>query len=201
MNTFSKKLVVALAAVVAVTMFALGAPAHAQRDAGSKARGDNTPFAGPWPQSRSYSQRSFSYAPAQVTSPQVRQSFSYEPAPFHMGDKIVVSADVTKLMKGTETLATAKRGQTFEVRKIEGPWVGTEMDVNGTKVSGWIWGQHVTLASEPSAAAPERSAVQAPVQRRSFSYEPTYRSYRSYSSPTKEPWQYPKTDPRRFRSH
>lgn len=35
--------------------------------------------------------------------------------------------------------------------------------------------------------------------RRSFSYEPSYRSSQSYSAPKKAPWQYPKTDPRRYR--
>jgi hypothetical protein len=48
------------------------------------------------------------------------------------------------------------------------------------------------------AATSEHVATQPQVERRSFSYEPSYRSYRSYSSPKKEPWQYPKTDPRRY---
>lgn len=53
-----------------------------------------------------------------------------------------------------------------------------------------------------SEAAPtERSAVQPQiVERRSFSYEPSYRSNRSYSAPKKQPWQYQKTDPRRYRT-
>ena len=52
------------------------------------------------------------------------------------------------------------------------------------------------------------SAVTAPADgtvRRSLSYEPaisgaaTYRSNQSFSAPKEEPWQYPKTAPRRYR--
>ena len=45
-----------------------------------------------------------------------------------------------------------------------------------------------------------------PQVRRSYSYEPSYRTNRryrstpSYSAPKKAPWQYPKTDPRRYRT-
>jgi hypothetical protein len=37
------------------------------------------------------------------------------------------------------------------------------------------------------------------VVRRSFSYEPSRQSSRGYGAPRKAPWEYPKTDPRRFR--
>lgn len=42
------------------------------------------------------------------------------------------------------------------------------------------------------------AAAQPQAARRSFSYEPSYRSYRGYGSATKAPWQYLKTDPRRY---
>ncbi len=70
---------------------------------------------------------------------------------------------------------------------------------------------HRSYSYEPTAAvagcqsgashvAPaEHVAAQPQVVRRSFSYEPSYRSSRSFSSPKKESWQYPKTDPRRYR--
>ncbi len=62
-----------------------------------------------------------------------------------------------------------------------------------------------STASSPAAVA---SAEDGTV-RRSFSYEPSYRSSQRYSqsysqrysAPKKDPWQYPKTDPRRYRSH
>jgi hypothetical protein len=56
--------------------------------------------------------------------------------------------------------------------------------------------------STPSPAAAVASAEDGTV-RRSFSYEPSYRSYGGYrsnsSKPAMERWQYPKADPRRYR--
>ena len=51
-----------------------------------------------------------------------------------------------------------------------------------------------TSSSPAAVASTEDGTV-----RRSFSYEPSYRSSQSYSAPKKAPWQYPKTDPRRYR--
>ncbi|RIK74664.1 MAG: hypothetical protein DCC68_22680 [Planctomycetota bacterium] len=48
-------------------------------------------------------------------------------------------------------------------------------------------------------AASERAATQPQDVRRSFSYDPGYRSTRSKAAPRNEPWHYPKTDPRRYR--
>jgi hypothetical protein len=66
-------------------------------------------------------------------------------------------------------------------------------------VTGSGCGSRVQPApAEPTAAQPQ-------VERRSFSYEPTYsyqpsyRTNRRYSAPKKAPWQYPKSDPRRYR--
>ena len=49
------------------------------------------------------------------------------------------------------------------------------------------------------AVAPECATAQPHVVRRSFSHEPSRQSFRSYSTPKKAPWQYLKTDPRRYR--
>jgi hypothetical protein len=45
---------------------------------------------------------------------------------------------------------------------------------------------------------PQMAAMQPQAARRSYSYEPSYRGYPSYRAPKKAPWQYPKTDPRRY---
>jgi len=50
-----------------------------------------------------------------------------------------------------------------------------------------------------SSASVAVAATEDGTVRRSFSYEPSYRSSQSYSAPKKAPWQYPKTDPRRYR--
>lgn len=53
---------------------------------------------------------------------------------------------------------------------------------------------------DASQVAPaECAAAQPQVGRRSFSHDPSRQSFRIYSTPKKAPWQYPKTDPRRYR--
>jgi len=136
----------------------------------------------------------------------MRQSYSYQPMTFHAGDKVVVSADHANLMKGMDTVATVNKGQAFDILKVQGPWLGAEIEMDGKKLTGWIWSQQVVAVNQPSPSAPDQTARAMPQQqeRRSFSYEPSYsqppvyRSYRNYSSPKKAPWQYPKTDPRRY---
>lgn len=176
--------------IVAAILLTFASPAIAQRDAGSKARGDSTPFFGsPRNQSRSFS-------PMVVES---QRRFSYEPTPFQVGERVEVSTPEAKVMKGTQTVGTIKQGQIVEVRKIEGPWLGIEVHSNGKKLSGWIWNQYVTPVREPSTVSPELAPAQPQVQRRSFSYEPAPQINRGSGSTKKEPWQYQKTDPRRYR--
>lgn len=128
-------------------------------------------------------------------------------AMFQAGDKVVVAVDGAKLVKGSETLATLKKGDAFDVLKVQGPWLGAQFDINGKKTSGWIAMSEVqTPADRTAGATPQQD------ERRSFSYEPStvqpqapmyqtypsYPSYRRHESPRREIWQLPKTDPRRF---
>jgi hypothetical protein len=52
------------------------------------------------------------------------------------------------------------------------------------------------------AAAPAQSGTlaqgQAGTGYRTYSYQPVAPTYRSYQAPKKAPWEYPKTDPRRY---
>lgn len=145
-------------------------------------------------------------------SVETRQSYAYQPAAFGVGDQVVVSVDEAKLMKGTDALASVKKGQSFQVREIQGPWLGTEIERDGRTIKGWVWYNHATLADKPSTETADRAAAQPPVERRSFSYEPSeprsfsyepsYRSYPRYrtdSGRRKAAWEYPKTDARRYR--
>ena len=195
----------ASAVVVIGLVFLTGLPAFAQRDAGAKARGDFESFWHPRYQNRTYTQNYQPYTPmAQPYTPmlgETRRSFSYEPTPFSIGDRVLVTVDQTRLMRGMQSLGVLQRGQSFVIRKIEGPWLGVTAEVNGSQTGGWVWHQHV--ASSP---AQNGSAVMQPQEeRRSFSYEPSivdqpvYGSGRNYSQPRRDPWLYPKTDPRRFR--
>lgn len=126
------------------------------------------------------------------------------------GDKVVVTGDHATLMRGSEKLMDVPKGHAFQVTKVQGSWLGAEIEKDGKKTTGWIASNQVATAD----GQPDRTAGAMPQQdeRRSFSYEPsnvqprapvyqTYPSYPSYrrsTSPRKEPWQYPKTDPRRY---
>lgn len=198
MNT-DKKIYTALVAIVAATVFTIASPVYAQRDAGAKIRGEYDSFRPSRPQPRSYSrgfvetQRRFSYEPAESHLRQ--RNYSYVAARFHAGDQVVVSTDEARLMIGTETRGTLDKGTIFEVRKVEGPWLGTEVEIDGQKASGWVWYGSVTLSHEPS----DDSAASPQAARRSFSYEPSYETRRRETSPRKPAWKYQKTDPRRYR--
>ncbi len=199
MNT--QRTLTAFAAIAAATLLMIGSPAYGQRDAGAKIRGDYS-FGSAAPQPRTYSrgfvetQRSFSYEPAEPSA--IRRSYSYVADLFAVGDKVVVSSNEAKLMSGTDTRGMLDKGMTFEVRQVEGPWLGTKIEIDGKKISGWVWYGSVTLAHEPSSD----SAARAQGARRSFSFEPaepTYESGRRYTPRRKPLWEYQKTDPRRYR--
>lgn len=140
-----------------------------------------------------------------------RQSSPYLAA-YRVGDQVVVSVSGARLMAGTDTRAVLKEGESLEVRDISGPWLGSEVVRDGQKITGWVWYNHVALTDERSGTAVDRTATQPQVERRSFSYEPLERRSFSYQpsyqgSPRsraetgrrKAAWQYPKTDPRRYR--
>lgn len=88
-------------------------------------------------------------------------------------------------MRGYSALATAAAGQSLQVFKVEGPWVGTAVTVNGAKIGGWI--RAGQLATPRQYQALRQSA------RRSYSYQPApvyggsyqgyYRGVPAYSQP------------------
>jgi len=60
-------------------------------------------------------------------------------------DEFIVARPNAPLMRGNSTLATLPQGEKLRVLKVEGPWVGTAVLVNGRKVGGWVWaGQTAT---------------------------------------------------------
>lgn len=64
---------------------------------------------------------------------------------FQPNDEFVVSYSNAPLMRGHSTLASLPQGLRLRVLKVEGPWVGTAVMVNGQKVGGWVWaGQAAT---------------------------------------------------------
>lgn len=130
-----------------------------------------------------------------------QRRFSYRPVSFHVGDHVQVSTADTKVMKGADTVGTLKHGESFQITKIMGSWLGISTDHNGQKMNGWVYEGDVMA---PGSAASPPAAPQ--VERRAYSYQPTQQyfsggGYYYNYSPAKQPWQYPKTDPRRYRIH
>ena len=115
------------------------------------------------------------------------------------GERVVVTSPQARLMRGQQTVAMASRGQELVVLKVDGSWIGTQLDVNGKSVGGWIWSRAIAPLSG--------SVSQRAIQRR-FSFEPDERfvapprmersSPRSGSTRTPS-YFLPKTDPNRFR--
>ncbi len=104
------------------------------------------------------------------------EALALPPNPFHPNDSFVVTHSGAPLMRGDSTLATLPRGETLKVLKVEGPWVGTAVMVNGRKIGGWVWAGQ--------AATPERyMAMQRSARRRySFAPTPSYGVYGGYST-------------------
>jgi hypothetical protein len=100
--------------------------------------------------------------------------FSYEPAAIAPGDAAVVRGENVKVMKGAEVVGTAPQGLTFKVTKVTDGWLGAVVEVEGRKLSGWIWSGNVAV--EGKSSAPPRTAVIPEAGReaiRRYSFEPT----------------------------
>lgn len=169
--------------------------ARAQRDAGSKMRGDTGTWSNPRTPGRSGG--SFYYQPARPSADSYR-SFSYEPIGVSAGETVVVSGENVKLMRGTTVVGSAPQGLKFTVTKVINGWLGTVVEVNGQELNGWIWHKNVASEAQAKPAEPQAAAQtdgQSDRYRR-FSYEPSSPRYRT-SERTKPPWAYLKTDPRR----
>lgn len=86
------------------------------------------------------------------------------PNPFKPNDSFVVTYNQAPLMRGYSTLASLRQGTTLNVLKVEGPWVGTVVTVNGKKVGGWVWAGQT--------ATPQRYAAMQRNARRRYSFAP-----------------------------
>jgi hypothetical protein len=126
-----------LAAMVAAGLIAMSELASAQR-----------PFRpnmyDRWGQMRRNNTRA-TFAP-RIERAQPQRSFSVEPMEFKVGDKVRVTV-ASPLKRGSETLATVKAGDTHEVLRIRGPWVGIATTRDGEEVRGWV--NHRALEASP----------------------------------------------------
>lgn len=94
--------------------------------------------------------RGFSFQPVQPDV-QTRRGFSYMPAQMAPGDRVVVTAERARIMRGTETLAVAERGLEFMVTEVRGPWVGGLIQVGDRTVRGWMYNTRLTPAGQVEA--------------------------------------------------
>lgn len=113
----------------------------------------------------------------------ITTSWAAESSPanaFRPDDEVVAAVSGARLMRGSSTFATVAQGQTLRVLKVEGPWVGTAVTVNGQKIGGWIWSRQVMTPRQYQSMT--RSA-------RRYSYQPVpvftgpYYGQPTYSQP------------------
>ena len=69
------------------------------------------------------------------------------------GDKVVVIRDEAKLMKGSDVLATFKKGTVLAVGGVKGEWIGCHVTVNGTLLKGWVTNTEVSRVVSLGTAA------------------------------------------------
>ncbi len=162
-------------AALALVLPLLASDAAAQRDAAAKARGEvGTGF---WnPQYRRSARRRSFERPSSPISETYRR-YSYEPADIRPGDAVVAVGQDVKLMRGKKVLARLPAGKRLEVRQVRGPWVGVTIEVDGSRIGGWIRRSDLALTADSSRAVTSEPARES---YRSFSYEPTDR-FRSRS--------------------
>lgn len=74
-----------------------------------------------------------------LTSLLAASAVAAPPAQCEAGDQVVVTANSAPLMRGRSTLAYVHARSRLQVIRVEGPWVGTALTVNGRRVGGWLW--------------------------------------------------------------
>lgn len=79
-----------------------------------------------------------------------------------VGDKVVVRTDSAVLKSGKDTVGTAKRGQGFEVLKLNGEWLWVQGELDGKTVKGWVNRSQVEVATTPDKTNPGTPAAQSP---------------------------------------
>lgn len=101
-----------------------------------------------------YARPSYNYAMPQpmIASEPAYRSFSFEPIGINPGDTVVVNRDDARLMLGRNVVGTAPKGLEFKVTKVINGWFGAVVDVDGQKLSGWIWNRNVRPVQEAPPA-------------------------------------------------
>jgi hypothetical protein len=91
------------------------------------------------------------------TSVQSHRTFSYQPASnisLTIGSRAMIASTGVKLMRGRDVIATLPNSQEVRILKVQGPWLGTSVKVDGVKKSGYVLASSVA----PIAQSPRPSA-------------------------------------------
>jgi len=67
------------------------------------------------------------------------------------GEMVVVSSDNANLMRGAAVLTALPEGHRLTVTEVRGPWLGTNVDVDGQSFSGWILSRDVRSLEDPGS--------------------------------------------------
>ena len=147
-----KKLLCLTVCAVLVGAVALALPVSAQpRDAGFKVRGDFGRPSGRTTRSVSPARRTVVRGPFVQPGPaedldESYRSFAFEPLNVGRGDKVLAAADKVRLMRGSRVVGTAARGDQLTVLRVQGPWIGTEIETDEGAIGGWVWYDQVVPA-------------------------------------------------------
>ena len=114
------------------------------------------------------------------------RSASYESVPdvsIKAGDRVTIASAGVKLMRGREEVATLPKGQKVKIQEVQGRWLGTSIEVDEVKKSGWVLSSDVVPVAQtpkPSIEVVDADSERQPqpeVSRRNYSYRPTPKSY------------------------
>ena len=69
--------------------------------------------------------------------------------------RVKVSAEAAQVKDGSKVIATVRKGQQFDVQRVNGSWYAIEVTIGGQKKSGWVAKSDLTLVNDtPPAAQP-----------------------------------------------
>ena len=81
--------------------------------------------------------------------------------------------------------ATVRAGQEMQVRKIDGEWIGTAVEVNGKLVGGWIQQDAVELVRKGAGAAEPPAVGEKPAVEKSPPAKPAAKPETKPAAPAK----------------
>lgn len=92
-----------------------------------------------------------------------------------VGDNVLVTADSTKVMSGSDQIGTLVKGTKFTVEKISGSWLQGSLTIEGQKRSGWVHGRDVVAVKSSTTDQPK--SLSGPARRPQIELDPWDRPF------------------------